>query len=255
MPDRRFRKVRIEGEATLVDRATGRKLGTIRGLELELDEDFLHSLASPPSLSGEGGHGPEGPSSSAVSAGAQTTLDGSAPSREDERARARRELSEAIDDVWDEYVRVMEPRRKEAGDEERRIIREALKVATADECKAAIRGCKASAFHMGDNDRRKKYNALSQILKGKRGGKTTREQIDMFLEIAARSGVQSRVTSADPARVRQAKRDVLDAYEFPGDENVVARGEESASWLAAQGFKIEYEESGRPIFRVDDSAA
>jgi DNA-binding transcriptional ArsR family regulator len=147
------------------------------------------------------------------------------------------------------YVRVMEPRSDVLGEDDRRIIRDALKVATVEECKRAISGCRSSSFHMGDNQKRKKYNTLSQILRGKRGRQTTRERIDFFLDLADKSGVQSGVTSADPARVSQAKRDVLDAWEFPNDEHVTRRGREAKDWLVANGVVVEYEENGRPTFR------
>lgn len=239
------KKVRLslEKDGTLRTR-DGQVVGTLASITLDLHVD----------LSGDGGLG----GSSSSRENDQTSLLGSAPGGgvgegETNADRSRRLLSQQIDDVLDHYVATMSPRggRDKMGDEERRLVREALKVATALELKNAITGCTASAFHMGENDRRRKYNALSQIIKGKRGGRTTREQIDFFLDIAAKSGVKSGVTSADPARVRQAKRDVLDAYEFPGDENVVERGKGAAAWLAEQGFKIVYEESGRPSFRLE----
>lgn len=164
---------------------------------------------------------------------------------------AAREKFDPVKDVWDHYCSVMQPRNRGLDPQARAIIRDALKVATLSECKRAIDGCKASDFHMGRNDRSKKYNRLSQILKGKRGGKTTREQIDMFLEIADKSGVASRVTSADPAKVNNAKRDVIDAFDFPGDEHIQARGSESRRWLEEVGFEIgQHPETGRPTFKL-----
>lgn len=153
-------------------------------------------------------------------------------------------------EVWRHYVEAMKPRSRELDEQTRRIIRDALKVASVEECKRAISACRASAFHMGENDRRRKYNRISQILKGRQGKETTRERIDFFLDVGARLGVQSGVTSADPARVRQAKREVLDAWEFPGDEMVVRRGEESARWLREHGWLVERGDDGRPTFRI-----
>lgn len=175
------------------------------------------------------------------------------PGEEQQQVGREDPIAPQLDDVrrvWACYVDTMEPRHTELDPESRAVIRDALKVASADECCTAILGCKASAFHMGDNDRRRKFNRLTQILKGKRGGKTTREQIDMFLETAEKRGVQSDGTSADPAMVSQRKREVLDAYEFPGDEVVVERAKGSAAWLRDQGWLVEYdEETGRPSFR------
>lgn len=145
--------------------------------------------------------------------------------------------------VWAHYVEVMKPRNKQLDAEGRKIILEALKVATVDECKRAIDGCAASTYHMGQNGRQRKYNRLSQILKARRAGQfgqgqTTRERIDFFLDLADKSGLPSGLTSADPARVLQAKREVMDAWEYPGNEDAVARGEEAAAWLEQQGIRV-----------------
>jgi hypothetical protein len=138
----------------------------------------------------------------------------------------------------------MQSRNRDLDDEGRTIIREALKVATVEECLHAIDGCKASAFHMGQNPRRRKYNSLSQILKGKRAagvrstGQTTRERIDFFIDLAEKAGLPSAVVSADPARVSTAKVEVMDAWLYAGDESVVRRGEEAALWLAEAGIQV-----------------
>lgn len=143
-----------------------------------------------------------------------------------------------VDAVWATYVEVMKPRRTVAGEEERRLIRDALKVATVVECRGAIRGCRASAFHMGENDRRKPYNRLSHILKGKRGTRTTREQIDLFLDIADRTGGLAG-PSASAAKVSKAKDEVLAALAHPSDERVVKRGASAREWLMEHGWRIE----------------
>ena len=162
-------------------------------------------------------------------------------------ARAREEPSEA-DGIWAHYVETMSPRRKDLDADTRKIIDAALKVATADECKAAISGCAKSAFHMGENDKRRKYNQVSQILKGKRGQATIRERIDFFLDIAEKSGVQSGVPSGGTARIRTAKQDVRDAHEMPGDEHVVRRGREAEEYLTNQGWIIVRTDAGWPTF-------
>lgn len=145
--------------------------------------------------------------------------------------------------VWGHYVKVMEPRKKELDPETRRTINNALKVAEVDECNKAISGNKASSYHQGENKQGRKYNKISHILRGRSGqgpapARTTRETIDFFLDIAAKSGVESHVPSVDPARVRQAKQDVRDALEFPGDERVVERGMEATRWLEQMGFAV-----------------
>ena len=142
-------------------------------------------------------------------------------------------------EVWDHYVAVMSPRRTELDKESVEIITAALKVATVEECNQAIDGCAASPFHMGQNDKRRKFNGLSQILKGKRAGGprstavTTRERIDFFIDIAEKAHI-----AADPEGERLAKQYVRDAWEFPGDSDVVERGEEGVRWLAEHGIKV-----------------
>lgn len=170
------------------------------------------------------------------------------------------EISRAIDAVWAHYCNVMHPRSDVADSEQRRLIRNALKISpktpgsnayegpVAELCRA-IDGCAASPFHMGDNDRGNKYNRISNIFKGKRGGRTLREQIDMFLEIAEKDGSQSDVPAASAGRVQAARRDVLDGWEYPSDEVVVARAEEAKAWLLEQGWRIDYEQgTKRPLF-------
>lgn len=160
--------------------------------------------------------------------------------------------SDLIAEVWATYVEVMNPRQKALDAETRKIIRDALKVADVSECKRAIVKCSESSFHMGKNDQNRKYNKPSHILKGRRGGvapaRTTRETIDWFLDLDTGSGRGS-VTSAGNARITQAKRDVLDGFEFPGDEHVVRRAAESEEFLRSVGIQVTRDEdTGRPRF-------
>lgn len=158
--------------------------------------------------------------------------------------------TDAVREVWDHYVAAMKPRHTGLDPQQRAIIRDALKVATKSELKRAIDGCKSSDFHMGKNDRSKKYNSLSQILKAKRGGRTVREQIDFFLDLAEKAGVtKSGVPSGDHARLGAAKRDVLDALDFPSDDHVQERGRESEAWLRQQG--ITFDRQNRRFLTVD----
>lgn len=184
-------------------------------------------------------HGEQlGLSPSAVDAGAQASNSGGEKSKFD-----------PVLDVWEHYCRVMKPRHTGIDPQQRAAIRDALKVGTLSELKRCIDGCAASDFHMGKNERRKKYNSITQILKAKRGGRTVREQIDFFLDLAEKSGVQSGVPSGDPGRLSQAKRDVLDALDFPSDEHVQDRGRESEAWLRQQG--ITFDRQNRRFLTVD----
>jgi hypothetical protein len=96
---------------------------------------------------------------------------------------AQEDPQDPVTAVWACYVETMHPRRTDLLPAERKLIQEALKAASVEECCQAIVGCSLSAFHMGDNDRRRKYNRLSQIIKGRQGKETTRERIDYFIDI------------------------------------------------------------------------
>lgn len=231
-------------DGQLVDR-DGNVLGTLVSIVLEAPDFVIleNPVVTLSPAEGEGGTlgGERIPSQQADSSsfGTEASHTGGEPERG----------PSDISIVWQTYCEVMKPRKTDLDPGARSVIREALKVATVDECCMAIRGCKASTFHMGQNDRNRKFNKLSNILKGKRGVRTTREQIDMFLDIAAKSGVEARFASADPAKLDRAKRAVLAAWEFPGDEKVVSRGEDAVRWLRAQGWGIDYGDDRRPSFR------
>lgn len=177
---------------------------------------------------------------------------------DDPEPAERGEQLEAVDTpayVWGEYVRLLGPRNKALGSEERRLIQAALKVATPDELVRAFYGCTRSAWHMNTHPdtKGKNFHRLSHIIKGKRGGKTTREQIDFFLEIADKGDAGSRVMSAASARVGRAKRDVRDAAEFPADEHLVRRAVEAKAWLEEQGWTVDEAPDGSATFRPPTS--
>lgn len=114
------------------------------------------------------------------------------------------------DRVWATYVELMAPRNKTLHPEERRIINDAVKVASAEECSLAIAGCKGSAWHMGENPQRRKYNRISQILKGRKASsfgsaRTTRETIDFFIEKYEQSGRTFGFTSEASAKIEVLK--------------------------------------------------
>lgn len=155
-----------------------------------------------------------------------------------------------VDRIWACYVQYMTPRQTRAGEDERKIIRAALKVANATECCQAIEGCAASGYHMGDNPRRRKYNKISHILKGKHGRKTTREQIDMFLDIrekAVASGTAV-LTSVDPALVAQRKDDVRRGFRLKGDPDAQRRAEAAEKWLKEHGVPTQRRADGYPLW-------
>jgi hypothetical protein len=227
----------------LVDR-NGGVLGKLVALTVEVTEEEGGTI---------GGEEMSPPKHSAVVGSPDVALTSGGGTGEGETDAAR-SPGEQIEHVWAHYVETMKPRKRDLDEQTRTMIRAALKVATEVECCDAITGCSKSSFHMGRDPqtRGRSFKTLSHILKGKRGGRTIREQIDFFIDVAerhgARSGRQSGVTSADASMIRQARRNVLDAFEFPGDELVVRRGESSARWLRAQGWRVVPDPGGRPRF-------
>jgi hypothetical protein len=180
---------------------------------------------------------------------AETTTAGGGPGEGPPAPRVVSTLRPKIDAVWAHFVAVMKPRHKELDEQSLKIIRDALKVATVEECCRAIDGNKASNWHQGQNDRKRKYNKLGQILKGRpRQNETTRDRIDFFLDLAEKADEARLDSSADRAKVRQAKSAVLAAHEFPGDAQVVSSAEEATRWLRGQGWQITPGAAGRPIF-------
>lgn len=94
-----------------------------------------------------------------------------------------------VDLIWDHYVKVMgkRGRGKELREDERKIIRDALRAADVEEIKTAISTCQASDYHMkrGRYSKRtgSKYNALGKILKPRpTKGETQRSRIEWWLE-------------------------------------------------------------------------
>lgn len=146
--------------------------------------------------------------------------------------------------VWEHYVEVMKPRNIGLPSAERKLIRDALKVADPDEVKKAISGCASSDFHMGHNDRRRKYNALSQIIRGRQGKETTRERLDYFIDLADKSGVVRDGSSFDLSRVPSVMRATVNSQRAmvrrglaEDDPHTQRMGREAAQWLVER-YKI-----------------
>ena len=121
----------------------------------------------------EPGGGDREPGGGRPGAGPKRSVKGQEPSEggvQKRRSTERRKKSDTCRGGLGALRRRYEPRRTELDKEGTEIITAALNHATADECKRAIDGCAASPFHMGQNDKRRKFNGLSQILKGKRAG-------------------------------------------------------------------------------------
>jgi hypothetical protein len=161
------------------------------------------------------------------------------------------ETAAAIDAVWAVYVAVMKPRRKEMGDDERLVIRNALKQATADELAVCIRTCEASDYHMkrGQHVQRKggKYNAIGIILKPRKmRGETQRSRIEWWLDRSESAGVAG-FPSADPAIVNQRQVEVRRGHNS-NDSEIVAKANEAKAWLTQHGIETTTDDQGQVVF-------
>lgn len=149
-----------------------------------------------------------------------------------------------IDRVWDHYVAVMKPRKTTLPPQERAVIRDALKVAEEHECCGAIDGCARSPFHMGQNERNRKYNGLSQILRGKRGKRTVREHIQFMLDLRDQPG-STFIPSEAAAEIAEAKRNVRQGVAFGGSDMAKRQAQEAMEVLRGHGIETRVEETGR----------
>lgn len=116
-------------------------------------------------------------------------------------------------------------------------MRNALKVATVEECCAAIDGLAASPHHNGRNEQQKKYLGIRYALKGDTSkGESNDERIGKMAEKAGATvdAVLANIPSAGRAMVRDRQRQVEDMLLHPGDENRRARGVGSEKYLAEQ---------------------
>jgi hypothetical protein len=115
----------------------------------------------------------------AVSSGEQQGLEG----EQTPLAPSEPSMQDPIDVVWAHYVEVMKPRKRELDAQGRAVIREALKVATVEECCGAIDGCKASSFHM---DARTFPGDGLVVSRGEEAARWLRAEIGIEWDAAAR---------------------------------------------------------------------
>lgn len=74
-------------------------------------------------------------------------------------------LVDLVAEVFDHWRVKMSSPRSKLDDKRKRLIANALKNYQVEDLKQAIDGCAASPFHMGQNDRKEKYNGLDLILR------------------------------------------------------------------------------------------
>jgi hypothetical protein len=84
-------------------------------------------------------------------------------------------VADPVIEVFGHWQTVMASPRSQLDDKRRKAIKRALKDGyTPAQLRTAVDGCAASAWHMGQNDRRTKYNGIELILRDA-------EHIDRFI--------------------------------------------------------------------------
>jgi len=80
-------------------------------------------------------------------------------------APVSQELTTKIENVWKEYIQIMAKPRARLDDKRRRLIAKALEIYTYDELVHAIKGYTFSPFHMGDNEKKKRWDDIELLLR------------------------------------------------------------------------------------------
>lgn len=96
-----------------------------------------------------------------------------------------------VERIFDHWRSAMGHAKARLDDARRKRIRAAMKFGYSEaDCIAAIDGCRSSPFHMGQNDRGTRYDALDLIFRNA-------DQIDKFIAMApARAGSTARASAA-----------------------------------------------------------
>jgi hypothetical protein len=117
---------------------------------------------------------------------------------------------DVVNEVFAYWQKVMDSPRSQLDDKRRKAIKGALKLYEPRQVCEAILGCSRSAWHMGENDRRQKFNGLDLILRDA-------EHIDKFLEMASK-----RTTGPENIEQRNARiMAELMAQDSGSDLNVI----------------------------------
>lgn len=117
---------------------------------------------------------------------------------------------DVVAEVFAYWQKVMQSPTSRLDDKRRKAIKAALKLYEPRQVCEAILGCSRSAWHMGENDRRAKFNGLDLILRDA-------EHIDKFIELASK-----RTTGAESIDQRNARiMAELMAEDASTDPNVI----------------------------------
>lgn len=139
-----------------------------------------------------------------------------------------------VQQVFEFWQRAMDHPSSVLSPDRERVITRALKVATVDECKRAIVGVSRSDYHMARGRYRggTRYDQLSLVLRN-------REFIEKYMAMApANSAGDDHGSSALAVKIREAKRNVLAAFDLAGSAEAQSKGDESELFLAEHGIRV-----------------
>lgn len=251
-------RLRVEQDGSLRDR-TGKVVGRLTSVVMEMYAEEPRGVrggeevSSPVSTSAVGGSDPQ-----------QTLMETSSDVVEKQTLGGVQgggslspDVNEKIARIWAVYQRVVAGATRRVLDATTiTVIRNALKVRDEEACIAAIIGLSKSAFHNGDNDRRKKYLGIRYALKGnQQTGETADERIDKMAGIAssAKDDLLAGVPSAGRDMIRDRQRQVEDMLLHPGDENRKARGVGSEAYLRKHWqLTAALDETGKVVWAKGD---
>jgi hypothetical protein len=141
------------------------------------------SLANPLEVSSEEGIKDQGKDQGEEGTGKDITVE----------RRAAAPDRDVVAEVFAYWQKVMDSPRSQLDEKRRKAIKGALKLYEPRQVCEAILGCSRSAWHMGENDRRQKFNGLDLILRDA-------DHIDRFTELASK-----RATGAESIEQRNAR--------------------------------------------------
>lgn len=147
-------------------------------------------------------------------------------------------IAPEIDEIWAHYVKVFDATRQTLNVQRKRVIRNALNVRSAEECKRAIDGLKVSPFHNGENQDGKKYLDIRYALKGNSTkGESDEERIDKMMDTADAhgGGITGGKLPPDHPRVKRWVENVRYAWSNNAEK---ARGREALIKLRELGYDV-----------------
>ena len=109
---------------------------------------------------------------------------------------------EKVSEVFEFWRSILSNARSQLDDKRRRAIASRLHDGyTVDDLKLACLGCKASAFHNGQNDRRKRYVSIELICRDS-------DHVDEFIGIAEQEAGKQRSSERDTSQDAEQRASV-----------------------------------------------